>query len=93
MLGVVPDSMDPDYVSAMGTSLHSKISQIDTITEKYKDAHNLFETTTDGYVFLHLLLQQVHPLLSINNSATMNIPKYSSYNNLYRYAKELVYFV
>ena len=51
LLGVVPDSMDPDCVSAMGTALHSKMSQVDTITEKYKDAHNLLETTTDGYVF------------------------------------------
>jgi len=32
-------------------------------------------------------------LLLIKNSATMDIPKYSSYNDLYRYAKELVYFV
>jgi len=85
--------MDPDYVSAMGTVLHSKMSQVNTITEKYKDAYNLLETTTDEYVFLQLLLQQVHPLLSIKNSATMDIPTYSSYNDLYRYAKELIYFV
>jgi len=68
LLGVAHITMDPDCVSAMGTALHSKMSQVDTIDEKYKDAHNLRQTTTDRYVFLQLLIQQVHPLLAIKQS-------------------------
>ena len=85
--------MDPDFVSTMGTALHSKMIQVDTIDEKYKDAHNLLQTTADGYVFLQLLIQQVHPLLAIKIVSTMDIPRYSSYNDLYRYAKEIMIFI
>ena len=45
LLGVVPDYMDPDYVSAMGTALHSKMSQVDTIAENYYQ-WICFSTTT-----------------------------------------------
>ena len=93
LLGIVPSAMDPDCVSAMGTAVHSKMSQVDTIDEKYKDAKNLLQTMTDGYVFLQLLIQQLHPLLTIKTVATMDIPRYSSYNDLYRYAKEIVIFI
>ena len=51
------------------------------------------QTTTDGYVFLQLLIQQVHHLLAIKTVATMDITRYSSYNDVYRYAKEIVIFV
>ena len=93
LLGVVPSAMDPDRVSAMGTALHSKMSQVDIIDKKYKNAHNLLQTTDDVYVFLQLLIQQVHPLLAIKTVATMDIPRDISYNDLYRYAKEIVIFV
>jgi len=57
------------------------------------EAHNLLEITTDGYVFLQLLIQQVNPLLAVKTIATVDIPKYSSYNDLYRFSKEMVLYV
>jgi len=93
LLGVVPSAMNLDFASTMGTALHSKMSQVDNIDEKYKDAHNFLQMTTDGYVLLQLLIQQAYPLLTIKTVATMDIPRYSSYNELYRYAKEIVIFV
>lgn len=44
---VTLDSMDPNCVADMGTLIHSKMIQVDTISEKYKDAHNLLKNNTD----------------------------------------------
>ena len=49
--------------------------------------------TTTGYTFLQLLIRQVHLLLSAYGIATVDIPKYSDYNNLYSYTKEIVAYV
>ena len=49
--------------------------------------------TTNGYTFLQLLIRQVHPLLSAYDIATVDIPKYSDYNNLYSYTKDIVAYV
>lgn len=79
-----------DTYSATGIVLHSKISQLNTVAVAYKVADNLLETTNNDFS-LHQLLQQVHPLLVFNNVATVNIPKYSIFNNLYKYAKEILH--
>ena len=54
---------------------------------------NLLEITTDGFVFLQLLIQEVKPLLAIKTVITVDIPKYSSYNDLYRFSKEMILYV
>ena len=90
LLGVLLYCMDTH--SATGFVLHSKISQLNTVAVAYKVADNFLETTTD-VVFLHQLLQQIHPLLVFNNVATVNIPNYSIFNNLYKYAKEILHFM
>ena len=57
------------------------------------DAHNILATTTNGFEFLQLVLQQSHPLLAIKNIATIDIPKYSTFKNLFRYAREIKTYV
>ena len=63
------------------------------INPYYKDAHSLLETTTNGYVFLQLLLQQVHTTLIIETVAVQDIQKYSTTKNLYSYTKNVALFV
>ena len=87
--GVVPYGMSPECEKMTATALYSKFCQKDTIATTYTDAHNMLATTTNGFEFLQLLIQQVHPLLAIKNIATVDIPKYSSFNNLFRYAREI----
>ena len=87
--GVLPDSMDPHAENATATALYTKFRQADTIAKDYSAAHNLLSTTTNGFEFLQLIMNQVHPLLAIKNIATIDIPKYSTYRDLYRYAREI----
>ena len=91
--GAVPDYMSPECKSTTAMALYSKLSHPDTIDTEYTDAHNLLATKIDGYVFLQLLVQQVHPILAITNIATIDIPKYSKYKNLFRYTREIVTYV
>ena len=73
--------MTPDCESATSAALYSKFSHPDTIATSYTDAHNLLATTTNSYIFIQLLIQQVHPLLEIKNIAIVEITKYSEFNN------------
>ena len=91
--GVVPDGMDSKCTLMTATALHSKLSMKGTIDLAYTDAHNILATTTDGYEVLQLLMNQFHPLLAIKNIATVDIPKYSSYRSLFRYAREIKQYV
>ena len=81
---VIPDNMDQKCTQMMATALHTKLSMKGTISSSYSDAHNIFATTTDGYGVLQLLMNQTHPLLAVKNIATIDIPKYSTYNSLFR---------
>ena len=87
--GVIPDYMDPDTESATATALYTKFRQTDTIAKEYSAAHNLLSTPTSGFEFLQLLMHQTHTLLAIKNIATVDIPKYSTFNDIYRYAREI----
>ena len=73
----------------IATELHTKFCQDYKIEKTYKDAINLWDTETYGFDFLQLLLQKVHHLLAVQNIATVNIQKYSSFKNLFQYAKEI----
>ena len=86
---VVPDGMDPKSTQVSANTLHSKLSMRGTISESYKDAHNIVTTMTDGYEALQLLMNQTYPLLVFKNMGTIDIQKYSTYNNLFRYDKEI----
>ena len=91
--GVIPDGLSKQCRDMTATALHSKLSQSKSIAESYVDAKNLLATTTDGYEFLQLLMNQQHPLLVVKNIATVDIPKYSTYKSLFRYAREIKQYV
>ena len=91
--GVVPDGLNATCTQLTATALHSKLSATGTINAAYIDAHNLLASTTDGYEVLQLLMNQVHPLLVVKNIATVDIPKYSTYNSLFRFAREVKQYV
>ena len=55
-LGVLPDSMDPECAAAMGTALYSKMSQVDTIAEKYKDDPNLLKVNVIATVCVLVMI-------------------------------------
>ena len=89
--GIEPDSMTHNCKSEIAIALQWKCSQTDIIATSYADAYNILATTTNGYVFLQLLVNQVHPLLEVKNISTIDIPKFSKFNNLFRYAREIKY--
>ena len=91
--GVVPDYMDPHTESATATALYTKFRQTDTIAKDYSPAHHLLSTTTSGFELLQLLMHQKHPLLTIKNIATVDISKYSTFNDIFRYAREIGHYV
>ena len=91
--GVVPDGLDATCTQLAATALHFKLSATGTINAAYVDSHNLFASTIDGYEVLQLLMNQVHPLLVVKNIATVDIPKYSTYNILFRFAREVKQYV
>ena len=91
--GVIPDGLDATCTQLTATALHSKLSATGTIHVSYTDAHNLLASTTDGYEVLQLLMNQVHPLLVVKNIATVDIPKYLTYNSLFRYTREVKQYV
>ena len=91
--GVVPDGMLPESQTATATALYIKFYQAGTIYPSYTEALNLLAATTDGFLFLDLLLQQSHPLLLIKSIATIDILKYSDFNDMYRYAREVALYV
>ena len=69
-------------IAITSTAIYTKLSQADSITRSYTDAHNILATTIDRFEFLQLIMQQAHPLLAIKNISTVYIPKYSDYKNL-----------
>ena len=62
--------------SIMATTLHSECIMDGMIDPAYKDAHTLLVTTTDGHVFIQILIQQAHPLWGTYHIATVDIPDY-----------------
>ena len=73
--------MIPDVEAATAVAIYSKLRQKHTIAKTYSAAHNRLSTTTNGFEFLKLMLNQVHPLLAFKNIATVDIPKYSTYKD------------
>jgi len=88
-----PDGLSSASELIMAIALHLKFSQEGVISSSYNDAHNLLAKTTSGYVFLELLQQQSYPHLAIRNIATIDIPKYSDFGDLFRYAREITVYV
>ena len=85
--------MDPDAENATATALYTKFWQTDTIAKGYLASQNFLAMTTSGFEFLQLLMNQIHPLLAIKIIATVDIPKYSTYQGLYRYSQEIGHYV
>ena len=85
--------MQPRSEAIMVTALHSEFSQDGVIDHTYTAAHNLFTTTTSGCVFLQLLMKQLYVLLAITNIATIDIPKYTDFNDIFRYAREVTVYI
>ena len=84
----VPISI-PD-LAAIGTTadcLYQKFRQEKVIDDDFSLAHNLLDTTSDGYEFLFQLLRLVHSNLMLKSSATQDIPKFSDYKDIYKYAR------
>jgi len=74
IIGAQPPNMRDDSRAATSTALYTKFCEIGTIDVAYTDAHSLLQTTTNGYVFLQLLLQQIHPLLNIDILPSTTFP-------------------
>ena len=81
--------MATDYKHTMATVIYSNLSKKGKISDQFTDAHNLLASTTDGYKFLQLMMQQKYLLLVVKNIAKVDIPKYSIYKSIYRYSREI----
>ena len=69
--------------------LYQKFRREGTIAKEYETAWSLLDTTTNGFDFLMLLLRQAHALLMANPHASSDILNYSTYNDIYKYAKSI----
>ena len=72
---------------------YTKICRKDTIDTAYIDVHNLLATTTDVYVFIQLIIAQVHPRLTLKMINMVDIPKYSSFEDLFHYARKVTVYI
>ena len=88
--GVVPDRLNDEVRAATAISLYAKIIDTDVISATFKQARHLLSITTDGYVFLEELLRMVHPMLSVTQIASVNIPNFSDTRDIYSYAAAIV---
>mgnify|MGYP003324218602 CR=1 FL=1 len=91
--GVIPYGLSHETEQIISTTIYSKCMQDNIVDESFTEAINLPATTRNGYQFLQLLLQLIHPILTINSIAMMDIPKVSDPNDLFVYAKEILDFV
>ena len=85
--------MESKSTLVTATDLHSKLIMKGIVNEYYKDTHDILVSTSDGYEVLKLLMNQTHTLLAIKNITTVNIHKYSTYNSLFCYAREMKQYV
>ena len=84
----VPDEItDITVIKATGDILYQKFRKNGVISESYETALNLLDTTKDGYEFLLLLLQQAHTNLLVKSSATIDMPRFTTYKCIFKYAK------
>ena len=91
--GVISDGLTHETEEIISTTIYSKCMQDNIMDESFTEAISLRATTRNRYQFLQLLLQLIHPKLTINSIATMDIPKFSDSNDLFVYAKEILNFV
>ena len=80
---------DTSVINITGDILYQKFRQTDVISDSYETAHNLLDTTTNGYESLLLLLRQFHTKLLIRPSATVDIPQFSTYKCVYKHGNGL----
>ena len=57
--------MSSYYIDITATTLYFKFCQQGTIVSSYQNAHNLPVTTTGGFDFPQLPLEQIHPILAV----------------------------
>lgn len=88
--GVVPDNLADDVRIATAVTLYAKLVDSETIPASFKRARQLLSITTDGYVFLQELIRMVHPMLSVKQIASVDIPNFSDTNDIYAYAASIV---
>ena len=86
---VPSDLTDFNAIQVTADILYQKFRKSDVIVDTYETAHHLLDTTTDGYEFLLLLLRQAHTKLLIKPSATADIPRFTTYKCIYKYARAI----
>ena len=86
----VPSAInDVTVINITSNLLYQKFRRERTIDKGYETAWNLLDTTTNGSDFLMLLLRQAHTMLMAIPYASSDIPRYSSYKDIYKYAKAI----
>ena len=89
----IPTCMAKDVELATAVTIYAKMVQNDVISHTFTMARKLLSVTTNGFDFLKELLRLVHPMLSINQIASINIPNFSTSGDLYTYAASILHWI
>ena len=87
--GVIHHDLALDTQEAIDTVLGNKFREEGMLSKEFETAHNLLLTTNSESEFLFHLLMMKHPKLALVLLATINIPKHSSSDNIFKYAKAI----
>ena len=80
---------DPSASERIGQLLLNKLSEENTIDEKFKEGKDAISMVENGFQFLDIFLRQLHPAYTIKSVISENIPLYSDSKDLYKYCKRM----
>ena len=84
-----PNDLPLESVELISGTLINKFRQEKVVSTNYHIGQNLLKSTTDGFVFLKQLLMIAHPRFTDTASGLDQIPVYSSFNDLYTFARAI----
>ena len=84
-----PHDLPLESVALTSGTLINKFRQEKVVSKDYHIGQNLLKSTTDGFVFLKQLLMIAHPKFTDTASGLDQIPVYSSFKDLYTFARAI----
>ena len=88
-----PSDLPNESIALISSTLINKFRQEKVIGKDYSIGQNLLKATTDGFIFLKQILMIRHPKFTDVASGLNQIPVYSTFNDLYLYARAIQDFV
>ena len=84
-----PSDLPAESIALISSTLINKFRQEKVVARDYSIGQNLLKATTDGYIFLKQILMIKHPKFTNVASGLSQIPVYSTFKDLYLYARAI----